>query len=454
MKTNTATSLRGLVFGCVLGTATFSLGVAAPPTAAQSDMTSAPELSAIRLAGMWSVSGNRLRISTNYRHNIAIGFMVDRDENPVASFQLAPILDGKSLQGTMKAPGSAASGGGATRTVRLVLVRPGIADLYEVTPFGTLGPRIWRAVDAGGISMNSNKLRDFVGTWQTSLGLLEFNVEMEHLYGEIRRKGTGGTIESVLRVAADINAQPMSGDSPWAPLYGGLTGAWTDPVDPKRGGLLLLKLTQDDKGWAGEYHDNGRITKITAKRYDPLDGYGDAPAPTRPDPANPPAGGILPEPLPPVVPPQQTPPSPAPPAPTPPGATPPVVTAPPPGIPGGFKPLRRFDVRVDRVAVARGYATHQVHAFVTVRNASGSPQHFTSGFLQAVLADADGAGWERSQPYRASGEPAELFAATPVIAPGGELKVRYIFLSDVDAQLATLTLVEGDRRATFPVGGR
>jgi hypothetical protein len=132
--------------------------------------------------------------------------------------------------------------------------------------------------------------------------------------------------------------------------------------------------------------------------------------------------------------------------------TPPVVTPPGPVVPAAFKPLNRIDVRVDRVVVARGYPTHQVHAFLTVKNTSASPQYFTSGFMKAVLADADGAGWERSQPYRASGEPAALFSSTPVIQPGGELKVRYIFLSEPDAQLRTLTLSEGGQRAEFPVG--
>jgi hypothetical protein len=131
--------------------------------------------------------------------------------------------------------------------------------------------------------------------------------------------------------------------------------------------------------------------------------------------------------------------------------TPPVVTPPGPVATAAFKPLNRINVRVDRVVVARGYPTHQVHAFLTVKNTSASPQYFTSGFMKAVLADADGAGWERSQPYRASGEPAALFSSTPVIQPGGELKVRYIFLSEPDAQLRTLTLSEGGQRAEFPV---
>lgn len=124
-----------------------------------------------------------------------------------------------------------------------------------------------------------------------------------------------------------------------------------------------------------------------------------------------------------------------------------------PGPVAGFQALNRVDVRVDRVIVARGYPTHQVHAFVTVKNTSAVPQYFTSGFLKAVLADADGVSWERSQPYRASGEPAELFASTPVIQPGGELRARFIFVPEADANLTSLTLSEGGKQAEFPVSG-
>lgn len=134
---------------------------------------------------------------------------------------------------------------------------------------------------------------------------------------------------------------------------------------------------------------------------------------------------------------------------------PPPSPAPAPAPTGSaFKPLNRVDVRVDRVIVARGYPTHQVHAFVTVKNTSASPQYFTSGFLKAVLADADGMSWERSQPYRASSEPAELFSSTPVIQPGSELKARFVFLSEDGAHLTSLTLSEGGREAAFPLGGQ
>jgi hypothetical protein len=122
----------------------------------------------------------------------------------------------------------------------------------------------------------------------------------------------------------------------------------------------------------------------------------------------------------------------------------------PPPVAAAFKPLNRVDVRVDRVVVARGYPTHQVHVYVTMKNTSASPQYHT-GWLKVVLADADGVSWERSQPYSASREPAALFAETPVIQPGGELRSRYIFTPEVDAQLSTLTLSEGGKSAVFPV---
>ena len=143
---------------------------------------------------------------------------------------------------------------------------------------------------------------------------------------------------------------------------------------------------------------------------------------------------------------QSTPPAPQTPAP------PSAPAGPGPVASAGFKPLNRVDVRVDRVIVARGYPTHQVHAFVTVKNTSATPQYFT-GWLKVVLADADGVSEERSQSYRATGEPAALFASTPVIQPGGELKARYIFIPEVDARLTTITLSEGGQRAEFPVSG-
>ena len=158
--------------------------------------------------------------------------------------------------------------------------------------------------------------------------------------------------------------------------------------------------------------------------------------------------------------PPNPPPPPGPPVVEPPRPEPePVVDAPVPQQPvpqapaETFRPLNRLDVRLDRVVVAQGYPTHQVHAFITVKNASAVPQHFTSGFLKAVLTDADGVSWERSQPFRASGEPAELFSATPVVQPGAELKVRYVFVPGAGSRPVRLTLSEGARSAEFSVAG-
>ncbi len=125
-----------------------------------------------------------------------------------------------------------------------------------------------------------------------------------------------------------------------------------------------------------------------------------------------------------------------------------------PAAPAGFKPLRRFDVRLDPVWEARGYPTRQVHAFVTIRNISAQPQYITSGFLKAVLSDSDGIAQERNQVWRASAEPAALFNSTPVVQPGAELKIRYVFNPDEGAQPATFTLGEGAATAEFPAQAR
>ena len=118
-----------------------------------------------------------------------------------------------------------------------------------------------------------------------------------------------------------------------------------------------------------------------------------------------------------------------------------------------FQPLRQFDVRLDRVMEARGYPTRQVHVFVTIRNASGRAQYITSGFLKALLSDADGVAQERNQVWRAGGEPAALFNSTPVVQPGGELRIRYVFTPDNGSRPASFSLMEGDRRAEFSVTG-
>ena len=118
-----------------------------------------------------------------------------------------------------------------------------------------------------------------------------------------------------------------------------------------------------------------------------------------------------------------------------------------------FRALNKLDVRMDKVIEARGYPTRQVHVFLTIKNASATQQYITSGFMRAVLTDTDGIGQERNQVWRANVEPAALFNTTPVVKPGAELAIRYVFMPDSGATPGTLTLSEGGKMLEFPITG-
>lgn len=136
-----------------------------------------------------------------------------------------------------------------------------------------------------------------------------------------------------------------------------------------------------------------------------------------------------------------------------PGGEPQPQPQPEPQAPSVYKALNRFDVRLDKVIEARGYPTRQVHAFVTLKNVATSQQYITSGIIRAVLTDTDGVAQERNQVWRTTVEPAALFNSTPVVAPGAELKIRYVFNPDNGSVPANLTLSEGGKTAEFPVSG-
>lgn len=116
----------------------------------------------------------------------------------------------------------------------------------------------------------------------------------------------------------------------------------------------------------------------------------------------------------------------------------------------GFQPVGRFQVRFDRLERPRGNAA--VRAVVTIRNAGRQTRHLPSGTFRVVLTDADGAGQERNQIWRGSGEPAATFNGTPTVAPGEELTVRFIFNPDI-SRLGTLTLSSGRDQAVFDLTG-
>lgn len=262
-------------------------------------------------------------------------------------------------------------------------------------------------------------MESWAGRWRTSRGLLRLNPQGGTFFGFLHR---GEPLKEEERVALE-------------PRDGTLVGAWEQggewsPTVPR--GDVFLALNRDGTRFTGYYTDvtTGRRVDWTGERFD------------RPTP-QPPAEQ---EPAPPADPPS---PQPQPGPGTPPGTTP----APDSTPPSSFQPLRQFDVRLDRVVEARGYPTRQVHVFVTIKNASGRAQHITSGFLKALLSDADGVAQERNQVWRASGEPAALFSSTPVVQAGAELRIRYVFTPDEGSRPSSFTLMEGDRRAEFSVAG-
>ena len=139
---------------------------------------------------------------------------------------------------------------------------------------------------------------------------------------------------------------------------------------------------------------------------------------------------------------------PAPPAPnSPPSAPPAPAPAPTPAPAVEFQTLRKFDVRVERVVVARD--AERIDVFVTLRNATAQPLYATSGALMVRLEDSEGVGKVNGQILRPTPEGRSHFASTPVIEPGGQLRAKYSFHPDPDATPARVVITEGDKRAEF-----
>lgn len=133
----------------------------------------------------------------------------------------------------------------------------------------------------------------------------------------------------------------------------------------------------------------------------------------------------------------ETPPTPSPPAPAPPPTS-------------SFQPLGGFGLRFGGLERPRG--SNVVRALVTIRNESSQVQHLPSGTFRVILTDADGAGQERNQLWRGSGEPAQLFNGTPTLQPGAELTVRFTFNPD-GRDLDSLVLMRGGDQVEFDLSG-
>lgn len=249
---------------------------------------------------------------------------------------------------------------------------------------------------------------EIAGRWTTTLGVLELQREGDGVVGLLSRPDSGGAARPYRRIAVDFRHE-------------GSPGAWA-PIDAELGGRLTFVMARDRRSFTGDiWTADGRRQSWSGQRDAPPTSSG------RPAPSSQPSASA---------------PSPAP-APQSPAPT----SAP---SAQGFLVLGKFDVRFDRLERPRGETL--VRAVVTIRNATDQAQHLPSGVFRAILTDADGAGQERNQLWRGSGEPATTFNGTPTLQPGASLTVRFVFNPDI-RRLQSLTLISGAEQAVFALNG-
>lgn len=253
-------------------------------------------------------------------------------------------------------------------------------------------------------------LTRYTGRWTTTLGDMVLERYGAGLMGTIARPDADGHPRVFRRLV-------FSTGSPHR------VGAWAAP-DSDFGGNFSLPTESAEGSFTGFFENaDGSLRTWSGRRVE------STPAPA----------------------PQPEPPAPSSPVPTPAPGAPGSPTGPAPRPSGGFERIGEFDVRFERLERPRSGGV--VRAVVSIRNASQQVQHLPSGVFRAILTDADGAGQERNQLWRGSGEPAQLFNGTPALQPGGELTVRFTFNPDIP-QLDRLVLMRGEQKVEFDLTGR
>jgi len=120
----------------------------------------------------------------------------------------------------------------------------------------------------------------------------------------------------------------------------------------------------------------------------------------------------------------------------------------PPSLSDGFKPVGKFDVRLDKVVAEGRYW----HVYLTLRNASSGTLVQAQG-VDVRLEDSDGIGVESGQAVLARAGPPELFGSPPpTTRPGGMLPVKFVFDKREGASPAQITVTEGEHEAAFRLG--
>ncbi len=334
------------------------------------------------------------------------------DEPAYVLEDLVPSEDASGLTGTWREAASAQK-----RNLRLVL-NFNDGDKFAAGSEGYIGGLV-ELTGTRGYTPPRSKVhgsRLLEGNWCTEVGLLRVRVGPDNAVAAMF-SDDGKVTQYLMDLKPTADNRGLEGT--WHSTAAGSVREWTSMV-PSTDGRAMTASFGGTAGVHGKRVLNG-VLKSTESQPAPDICVAHAP--------NPSGGGPAPQPQPQ---PQPT---------------------PEPDTSEAYRSLNKFDVRLDKVVEARGYPTRQVHVFVTIKNATTTQQYITSGFMRAVLTDTDGVGQERNQVWRANVEPTALFNNTPVVKPGAELAIRYVFMPDSGAVPAALTLSEGGKTLEFPVTG-
>ncbi|NML08290.1 hypothetical protein [Sphingomonas sp. G-3-2-10] len=250
----------------------------------------------------------------------------------------------------------------------------------------------------------------FEGEWTTNAGRLR-----------IERVGAGDNDVFKGTLWPDGGGAPYLFEGLRPNVGGGLIGTWRRSGSTERRGVnFVIDRSDGDRFGAGI--DGWPLgSELEGRRgYEGASGPEPEPAPPQPVPSRP----VPSQPVPPVPAPPQTPAN------------------------DGFKPVGKFDARIDKVVAEGRYW----HVYVTLRNATAYPLVQAEG-VDVRLEDSEGLGVESGQAVRARPGPPELFGSPPpTTRPGGTIAVKFVFDKREGASPARILVMEGEREAAFRLG--
>ena len=334
---------------------------------------------------------------------------------------LQPTASGDALegdwQGNWRAQNSIGSGRWrlSIKAGQLVLTELQNSELFARATIDRGTPKNWPDAPA---------FAQWTGNWTVPGGTLTLVEEDKQLYGAVRVRRPNGLAEVVREMIfspAAVDTTDARDDT--------LVGTWQASGGATfAGGRARMTLLPGKQAFGGtlEGDPDFAVWKGSRVAGEP---QSDSPNPTPGSPADPA-------------------PSPAPGAPSAPSPSNPSVPSPPPQTQpaGAFKPLAKWDVRVDRVEMPRD--DQLVHVYLTFRNPGGQKLLQTEG-VYVQLEDSEGVVRESGQSLRPVPGYPQLFGTSPAVMPGRELQVKFVFDRAKGTRPVRVTVVEGDKTAEF-----